>query len=402
MLAWSEVEAIRERFASLNPYDPTAVPGSILKLEDANLGPDGRQRPLYCFAISAKRYALYTLDERGAPELVKWSEHGLGHLLNPTDPDSDDRTWMRQVWELLVREGLGLPVTEPAWLDRPAVTRTTVSSAALLHLFDDLNRGKPYADQVKPGNFLLSVATVPFGQPTDADPERFHLVAPYTNDARQWTKRRWIDRYSGKPYRIRTTGHAGSRGVARVQTYRDVLDAYRVHPEAKSAGPDGRPSTASTTGELQRLNVHPRHIRYAGKETNRLEEVECGAAQRLSRGQHRIRRPAARPSTGRVSRVGAPDANGRGRPESRRGPEHGQALEGRGDAAEGEPHSLGQTGQATSAARLVGAALAITCASGTEVGESGRYGSSCGTRWLLQSCRPCVRSRPCRYRNGTV
>ena len=31
-LTWAEVEAIRQRFATLNPYDQTAVPGSILKL----------------------------------------------------------------------------------------------------------------------------------------------------------------------------------------------------------------------------------------------------------------------------------------------------------------------------------------------------------------------------------
>jgi hypothetical protein len=38
------------------------------------------------------------LNERGESELLKWSAHGLGHLLNPTDPDGEDRAWMRQVW----------------------------------------------------------------------------------------------------------------------------------------------------------------------------------------------------------------------------------------------------------------------------------------------------------------
>ena len=28
----------------------------------------------------------------------RWSEHGLGHLLNPTDPESEDREWIAQVW----------------------------------------------------------------------------------------------------------------------------------------------------------------------------------------------------------------------------------------------------------------------------------------------------------------
>jgi hypothetical protein len=35
-LTWEQVEVIRMRFAALNPYDPSAVPGSILKLEKEN------------------------------------------------------------------------------------------------------------------------------------------------------------------------------------------------------------------------------------------------------------------------------------------------------------------------------------------------------------------------------
>jgi hypothetical protein len=42
------------------------------------------------------------------PTLTKWSEHGLGHLCNPTDLDSDDRRWIPQVWLNIVRRALGL------------------------------------------------------------------------------------------------------------------------------------------------------------------------------------------------------------------------------------------------------------------------------------------------------
>src|SRR5262249_53786367 len=126
-LSWADVEAIRDRFAALNPYDRAAVPGSILKLEKENRDATGRQRQLWCYAISAKRYALYIQDETtGHLQLVKWSEHGLGYLLNPTDPDADeesgdaDRDWIRGLWEGMVREALGLAYTWPAWLDRPA------------------------------------------------------------------------------------------------------------------------------------------------------------------------------------------------------------------------------------------------------------------------------------------
>jgi hypothetical protein len=57
-LSWAQVDAIAKRFAALNPYDRSAIDGSILKIEDDNFDPEtGRQRQLWCLAISAKRYA---------------------------------------------------------------------------------------------------------------------------------------------------------------------------------------------------------------------------------------------------------------------------------------------------------------------------------------------------------
>ncbi len=236
------------------------------------------QRPLSCLAISAKRYCLYAVDDRGEPELVKWSEHGLGHLLNPTVPDSEDRDWMRQLWEGIVREELGLLHSWPAWLDRPALSRLTISGPDLLEPFTGLNAGKAYPDQVKPFNFLLAAHVARFGHPDGADPARFQLFAPYEADPRQWERLPWVDRYSGERYRISTTAQTGGPGVARVQTYRDVLEDFQHHPEAKSAGSDGQPCTRQTVGLLQRRRVGtvPELLAYVGKESNRLEEVEAG------------------------------------------------------------------------------------------------------------------------------
>jgi hypothetical protein len=59
-LSWADVEAIRGRFEAVNPYDRSAVPGSVLKLEGENLDPTtGERRQLWCYAISAKRYQLF-------------------------------------------------------------------------------------------------------------------------------------------------------------------------------------------------------------------------------------------------------------------------------------------------------------------------------------------------------
>jgi hypothetical protein len=57
---------------------------------------------LQAFAISAKRYCLYNLESDGSVTLRKHSEHGLGHLLNPDDPDEPTRAWIKQVWHDIV------------------------------------------------------------------------------------------------------------------------------------------------------------------------------------------------------------------------------------------------------------------------------------------------------------
>ncbi len=157
----------------------------------------GSPRARRCLTISAMRYALYTLAEAGEPELVKWSEHGLGHLLNPTDPEGDDRDWIRQAWEGVVRGALGLPTEEPSWLDLPALSRLTVSGPELLKPFEHLNRIKPYADQVKPFNFLLAAHVRPFGHPEGVDPARFQLVAPFEKDPGKWAGLPWTNRATG-------------------------------------------------------------------------------------------------------------------------------------------------------------------------------------------------------------
>ena len=128
-LSWKQVEGIAKQFVPLNPYDRAAIPGSVLKIEDDNFDPKTRkQRQLYCLAISAKRYALFMKNRRGKPELLRkgvnndsdrWSEHGLGHLLNPTDPESEDRKWIGQAWLNMVRKALEMP-TQNLGIRKPA------------------------------------------------------------------------------------------------------------------------------------------------------------------------------------------------------------------------------------------------------------------------------------------
>lgn len=285
-LSWKQVEDITTRFAALNPYNRSAVPGSILKIESDNCASKTRnQRQLYCFAISAKRYALFLKDRHGEPELLRegvnnatdrWSEHGLGHLLNPTDPESEDRKWIGQAWLNMVRESLELPTQSLGFEDRPAVGRVTVSSPAVIRPLAKLNEGRTYPEQIKPFNFLLTCHVQAFGHPKGADPKHFHLIAPYNNNATHWLKMDWIDQYTGNTYRITTTGHSGTRRTARVKTYGDVLREYEFHPESKCADASDNPCEKQTIGLLQRRHICVDHVRYIGKESNQLEAVDAG------------------------------------------------------------------------------------------------------------------------------
>lgn len=151
-------------------------------------------------------------------------------------------------------------------------------SASSPHVLKALSkdRHRDYAESVKPFNFLISPHVTPLGHPPGVDPKQFHPIAPYTRDARQWTKIRWTDVYSGDSFRITTRATPSSNRTARVQSYGEVIDRYRVHPEAKSMGSDGIPCIKRTVGLLQRRPVTLGELVHIGKETNRLEEVEQG------------------------------------------------------------------------------------------------------------------------------
>ena len=81
---------------------------------------------------------------------------------------------------------------------------------------------------------------------------------------------------TGKTYRITTAGYHGNRNTARVKTLGEVLSEYEFHPEAKCADLAGKPCGKQTTGLLQRRHIRVEQIKYIGKESNSLEDVETG------------------------------------------------------------------------------------------------------------------------------
>ena len=287
-LGWTQVDEIQARFDSLNPYSPS-VGCRVLEIESENYADkaETERRQIYCLAISAKRYALYSLDDAGLPQLrragpdddwqgEKWSEHGLGHLLSPVDLKFKDREWIRELWELEIRRTLNLPADEPDWLDLPALGRVSVTKPHVYRAFRTYNDGKPYADQVKPFNFMLAAHLSQFGLPREADPTAFQLIAPFEDDRSKWGSIRWINRDSPTElYEARTKGPP-EPGVPRISAFHDVLSEYRVHPEAKSLAPDGGRSAWHSQGVLRRRPIVADRVIYIGKESNEFEDGGAG------------------------------------------------------------------------------------------------------------------------------
>lgn len=285
VLSWRQVRDIVDRFDELHPYDRSRVPQSILKLEDENFDEEGRQRPLWCYSISAKRYVLLSApspDHRDHPrhslrveDLAKVLESALGVFLNPMDPDDSSTGWIDEFWLHLLDRESGQEGSGPAWLDRPALTRVTASSPAVLSWFAGINAGCTYGEQVKPGNFVL------LAHPDPLDPSGLLPFAPFERDASKWEDMQWFDRASGKRIGISTAALVGEElpAVVRVRTYRDVLIDYQGHPESKSLGPTGDRVDKWTKGLLRRRPVEalmPLH--HLGKEANKLDDRVSGVA----------------------------------------------------------------------------------------------------------------------------
>jgi hypothetical protein len=80
---------------------------------------------------------LFLRDEYGNPVLLRkginshedrWSEHGLGHLRNPMNPDREDRDWIPQAWINIIRRKLRLPAQPLGFEHLPAMGRMPITN----------------------------------------------------------------------------------------------------------------------------------------------------------------------------------------------------------------------------------------------------------------------------------
>jgi hypothetical protein len=260
-----------EWFTPLNPYGGAE---SILKPEAANFGMDDvtRRRPLYCLAVSSKRYALFNLDPDGRPVIRKGSAHGLGHLLAPygdDDPapgtpavmaaDTDLPRWQHDLWYVIIEAALRGRVNDVRYdfhpkLNLPALSRYGATSPELWRWFSPWNAGRAYPEQVKPFGFLYSLHAA-----RDAKGKRrgdIRPIAPFDSTPGA-AVRKAFDRMTGA-------------AVAKkdLQTYAEALEGYHLSPESKFR--NGEPFNI---GRTERRHIRATGVEMIGKEADRYEEA---------------------------------------------------------------------------------------------------------------------------------
>jgi hypothetical protein len=278
-----EVGEIVNWFAPLNPYE---FGRSILKVEPENYalaGPRGLE-PLYCFAVSAKRYALFNLSAEGQPIMRKVSAHGLGHLRAPYEADdapahipTPDQSVLREgterwhcdLWWQIINAALsGHPdrvgLDYHSGLSGPAISRYGATTPKLLRWFKPLNAKRPYPDQVKPFGFLLAlqaeqlieeeiIASQPKGRRRRKLPIK--PVAPFDKDYAKAVSRAF-DRESGNAV-----------PVDQLKSYAAALCDYQIHPESKFLNGD-----YLNRGCTTRRHIRVTAVEHIGKEANNWEE----------------------------------------------------------------------------------------------------------------------------------
>jgi hypothetical protein len=175
----AKAKSVADWFTSLNPYE---IKGPLLQIEDVNYAVGSKVlAPLYCLAISSKRYVLFNLDEQGLPIIRKASAHGLGHLVAPYGPDEAPpnipapavplseigvERWQYDLWFQIIRAALdGQPeqvdLTYHPALQLPAMSRYAVTTPVLERWFKKHNEERPYEERGKPFNFMCGFQASP-------------------------------------------------------------------------------------------------------------------------------------------------------------------------------------------------------------------------------------------------
>ena len=264
-----------------NPLSPYRTPGPILEIEDINQW-NGVPEPLYCIAVSAKRYVLYNRIPDGTFRVRKFSSHATGDLINPPDMASDTPEpcvddiydlggprWKYDLWYRAIHQiecGNDTVTAAHAVLDVPALNKVTVSTAHLYKTFSKMPGIRPFSfitvlpslnsAEIFMRDNLDLAAAVEAGEPPGpsryADLKGITYYAPYAQS---------IEKIADQIRRSDTHELVKIRH----KTLNERLERYFRHPESKSWPPNG-------VGLLERRQVHVVEHVFIGKESNAIRD----------------------------------------------------------------------------------------------------------------------------------
>ncbi len=271
-LSYAEVDRLRERFESLNPWRKTLrVP--FLKLEKENFASGGERKQLYAYCVSAKLYALFNLDENHLL-IRKPSGHGLGFLQAPyTIADWQRRRgrkwkedlppWIFEAWHFVLSRELRLPHKPPSWLKQPAVMAVPITTPQVLA------RLGVFKDDLRP----FTVVTVPFPKrETVRDPLwTGYFIMPRTETLDDLHGRTMVNIVSGETFHIYDKNSSRLPKPPRwlsLKTMEDEVNHILSRAESKFCTPNGGVCTSRTVGLLARRQIMAGDFHYIGKEAS--------------------------------------------------------------------------------------------------------------------------------------
>jgi hypothetical protein len=211
---------------------------------------NNRLADLWFYGISSKRYVLYRFDEKDELIPVKWSSHGLGHLIHEKESQ-----WEKELWVNILRTAHGRLSKQELlehYANEYAVSKLAITTPHLLCKFKAINRGKSFKQQIKPYNLVLvgsATMTGPTGKPISpmTAMNLRHDLAPYQP---------FTDARTGRPYQKNT--HVYWKKLDR------LVEEYMDHPESKF-------ENGNRSGTMHRRHLMVNEITYMGKEANELE-----------------------------------------------------------------------------------------------------------------------------------
>jgi hypothetical protein len=148
----------------------------------------------------------------------------------------------------------------------------------VLDHFDSFNKDKPYAEQIKPFNFMMALSQHPFFKRGD---DTASFIAPYEPNPSRWHGLPWLNYRTNEAVILAAPEEwirvVNQSNVICPVKFINLLHRYLRHIEPNFLAFDGTVCEEETTGVLRRRPVTMLSITHIGKETNEIRNISANA-----------------------------------------------------------------------------------------------------------------------------